>query len=193
MASSQNQIEHLFRIGKVVEKPAKNKKSGAWNSFVRIHYVPSNEYANFLKCKSCGSFLKHHKSNSGTIHLRTQLTARSKTTGNENAVTISKTKQTKITAFGKPAKPSKSVLENFQQACLKFVVCDLRPLQFVEGTGFIQLVQTAIDIGATHGSCSVESLVPSRKTVKRRMSTEKEKVTDNLKETLSSAINQYDI
>ena len=73
------------------------------------------------------------------------------------------------------------------------MVCDLRPLQSVEGTGFIQLVQTAINIGATHGSCSAESLVPSRKTVKQRMSAAKEKVTDNLKETLSSAINQYGI
>ena len=165
MASSQNQIEHLFRIGKVVEKPAKNKKNNVWNSFVQIHYVPSNEYANFLKRKSCGSFLKHHKSNSGTTHLRTHLTACSKTNGSENAATSSKTKRTKITEFGKPTKPSKSVLEKFQQACL---------------------VQQ-------HGSCSAESLVPSRKTVKRRMSTEKQKVTDNLKETLSSVINQYGI
>ena len=125
-----------------------------------------------LKHKICGSLLKHHKSYSGTTHLRTHFATCTNTS--ENVTTSTKIRQTKVTGFCKQAKPTKSVNEKFQQACLKYVVYDSRCLQFPEGKGFIELMQTVIDIGAAHRSCSAESLVPSR-TDKRIMSTEKEK------------------
>jgi len=67
----------------------------------------------------------------------------------------------------------------------------MRPLQSLEGKGFIELVQTAMDTGATHRSCSAESLIPSRRTVKRKMQTEKDKITTDLNKMLKSAINKH--
>ena len=54
--ASQNQIAHLFRIGKVVEKSATDKKSEVWKSFMLLHYADGtskNDYANYVKCKIC--------------------------------------------------------------------------------------------------------------------------------------------
>ena len=107
--ASQNQIAHLFRIGKVVEKSATDKKSEVWKSFMLLHYADGtskNDYANYVKCKICGSFLKHHKSHSGTTHLRTHL-ATGKSTS-ENITTRGGVEDTRLEAKAK-AKDTKKI------------------------------------------------------------------------------------
>jgi len=186
-------IRHLLKIGKVIEKSSNSTKSDIWKSFSLLYYASSgasesNEYTQFVKCQNCSAFLKHHKSNSGTTHLRNHLASCSKSA--DDSCAAAKLKQTKVTGFCRKSKITQSIKEKFQRSCLEFIVCDLRPLHAIEGRGFTNLVQTAINVGAMIGSCSAEELIPSRRTVKRKMATETNVNTENLKAMLLSAIKQ---
>ena len=105
--ASQNQI------AQVVEKSATDKKKVKYGSHLCFYIVliahPRMTMQTTLKHKICGSLLKHHKSYSGTTHLRTHFATCTNTS--ENVTTSTKIRQTKVTGFCKQAKPTKFVNE----------------------------------------------------------------------------------
>uniref|UniRef100_A0A3B3T3J7 BED-type domain-containing protein n=1 Tax=Paramormyrops kingsleyae TaxID=1676925 RepID=A0A3B3T3J7_9TELE len=64
-------------------------------------------------------------------------------------------------------KPSSADKVKFKESCAFFVASDIRPYNIVAGPGFAQLIQTAIDIGASRGKIDASELIPDRRTVGR--------------------------
>ena len=70
---NKQNFDKLLKNGELCEK--KNcikKKSDVWK-FSMVHFKDSNIYADYVKSKTCSSYLEHHKANSGTSHLRLHL------------------------------------------------------------------------------------------------------------------------
>ena len=150
-----------------------------------VHCKDSNIYADYVKCKICSLYLKHHKANSGTSHLRLHLkTCRS--TNNDATCSTFFAEQSSITKyFSRQLDPPRNALKQMQKAAVDFVSLDLRPLLSIEGKGMTELFQTAINIRAKHGNISAKTLLPSRNTVKRKLDEEaivvKSKIVANMK------------
>uniref|UniRef100_A0A3B3T1Z0 HAT C-terminal dimerisation domain-containing protein n=1 Tax=Paramormyrops kingsleyae TaxID=1676925 RepID=A0A3B3T1Z0_9TELE len=53
------------------------------------------------------------------------------------------------------------------ESCAFFVASDICPYSIVAGPGFAQLIQTAIDIGASRGKIDASELIPDQRTVGR--------------------------
>ena len=69
-------------------------------------------------------------------------------------------------------------------AALDFIVHDisLRPLHAIEGNGLQSLVNACIEIGAKCGNVTVDTILPSRSTVKRKLDDKCKLVKANLAE-----------
>jgi len=89
---------------------------------LRCYITLISPYTQYVKCKNCGTFLKHHKSHSGTTHLHSYLAVCSKAIF-ATVKTAKSTKQTRVTAYCKQANPSKSVKEIIPTSLFK--VCSL--------------------------------------------------------------------
>ena len=163
------ELDTLLKNEKLYEKDCVRHKSNVWKSFSLLYYKDSNRYAEYVRCKICSSYLKHHKANSGTSHLRMHLKACENPSSSKSSDTAN-SKQASITEFVKhKADPPKQAVKQMQNAAVNFVSWDIRPLASVEGKGMVELVQTAIAIGAKYGNMSAEKLLPSRNTVKRKL------------------------
>lgn len=46
----------------------------------------------------------------------------------------------------------------------------------VNGTGFRELIRTTLEIGALHGNCSLDDLIPDRTTISRNLLSKADKV-----------------
>jgi len=192
-------LTHLLSIQKVVEKQPEKKKSDAWKYFTLLYYKDSDEFTNYVKCKDCGTFLKHHKAHSGTTHLAQHIKVCMKTnkgasTSTSNVGTINNTKQTKVTAYCAPKSgPPQSAKTKMHAACLQYVACDLHPLKSVEGKGLRNLIQAAIQVGATYGVLPAAELLPSRLTVKRKLECEAKVIKSTLLQEIKNAIQENGI
>ena len=73
-------------------------------------------------------------------------------------------------------------------AALDFIVHDIRPLHAIEGKGLQSLVSACIEIGAKCGNVTVDTILPSRSTVKRKLDDKCKLVKANLAEEVQKAI-----
>jgi len=75
----------------------------------------------------------------------------------------------KLGSFFQPkCKIPTKLKEKVCDAALDFIVHDIRPLHAIEGKGLQSLVSACIEIGAKCGNVTVDTIVPSRSTVKRK-------------------------
>ena len=166
---SNEELDTLLKNKKLYGKDCTGHKSDVWKSFSMLYYKDSSRYAEYVRCKICSSYLKHHKANSGTSHLRMHLKGCEKPSSSKSSDTAS-SEQASITGFFKhKSDPPKQAVKQMQNAAINFVSWDIRPLAFVERKGMVDVVQTAINIGAKYGNMSAEKLLPSRNTVRRKL------------------------
>ena len=183
---NKQNFDELLKDDKLYEKEnCIKKKSDVWNKFSMIHFKDSNIYADYVKRKICSSYLKHHKANSGTSHLRVHLKTCQSTNNDATCCTFFAEQSSITKYFSRQLDPPKNSIKQMQKAAIDFVSLDLRPLLSIEGKGMTELVQTAINIGAKHGNISAKKLLPSRNTVKRKLDEEatvvKSKIVANMK------------
>ena len=80
--------------------------------------------------------------------------------------------QHKLGLFFQPkCKIPAKLREKVCDAALDFIVHDIRPLHAIEGKGLQSLVSACIKIGAKCGNVTVDTILPSRLTVKRNLMT----------------------
>jgi len=80
--------------------------------------------------------------------------------------------------------------EKVCDAALDFIVHDIRPLHAIEGKDLQSLVSACIQIGAKCGNVTVDTILPSRSTVKRKLDDKCKLVKANLAE-VQKAIADY--
>ena len=68
---------------------------------------------------------------------------------------------------------------------------DIRPLHAIKGKGFQSLFSTCIEIGAKCGNVTVDTILPSRSTIKRKLDYECNLVKANLAKEIQKAIANY--
>lgn len=129
----------------------KGYTSQAWANFLRIYEkeIPKN----FAICKSC----KQIYSLNGTRGIRNHSCSRLAT-----ASVGSRKIDAQFPVASVNLKESKKA---FTKACSKFIATDLRPFNTVAGLGFEQLIQAAINIGASKGKVKASDIIPCRTTV----------------------------
>jgi hypothetical protein len=54
-------------------------------------------------------------------------------------------------------------------ACASFCALDMRAFNTITGEGFLQMAQAFIDLGASRGKVSINSVIPDRTTVSRQV------------------------
>ena len=160
---------------------ASSSKSNAWRDFELI-FEETGAYSGFAKCKVCKKSLKHHRETSGTTHLRSHIAAcKSAQVRRQNNSGIFK-------FFPKKKELPQHAKEKLCDAVIDFVAEDLRPLSSVEGKGLLKLVDACIDLGAQYGKVEASNVLPSRYTVKRKLSLKADAEKERLSECLKSAI-----
>ena len=71
---NKQNLNKLLKDGKLYEKEdCIKKKSDVWDKFSMIHFKDSDVYTDYVKCKICSSYPKHHKANSEASNLRLYL------------------------------------------------------------------------------------------------------------------------
>lgn len=105
------------------------------------------------------------------------------TDGEETVTTASSMQQYVIS---KPVPQDKS---DVLQACVEFVANDMRPMFVVDGSGFQNLVQTIMKV-ARRKKCAIsaKSLLPSRSTLSRRVSTSAEEIRNEFAKELQELV-----
>lgn len=112
---------------------------------------------NFALCNKC-TVVVTFKKKDGTSGLKRHLRK-----GEKPAT------QKKITSFVERKSLPACATDQLRTDLVKFIARDLRPYNTVEGTGFLNVCQTLIDFGAKYGHLDIKSVMPSRKTVARRL------------------------
>ncbi|KAL7380417.1 hypothetical protein ABVT39_017576 [Epinephelus coioides] len=67
-----------------------------------------------------------------------------------------------------PKTPPDTVKSEVTTKCVNFCCMDIRPFETIAGTGFKQLAQELINVGATYGRVSAKELLPDPTTIFRR-------------------------
>ena len=141
---------------------------------------------------SCNSLIKHDLARSGTTHLQqhsSRCKAKSKTAYQPSS--SSSLHQHKLGSFFQPnSKIPAQLKEKVCDAALDFIVHDIRPLHAIEGKGLQSLVSACIEIGAKCSNVTVDTILPSRSTVKRKLDDKCKLVKANLAE-VQKAIADY--
>jgi len=97
--------------------------------------------------------------------------------------------QHKLGLFFQPkCKIPAKLREKVCDAALDFIVHDIRPLHAIEGKGLQSLVSACIEIGAKCGNVTVDTILPSRSTVKRKLDDKCKLIKANLAEEVQKAI-----
>ena len=82
------------------------------------------------------------------------------------------------------AETKSSIVEKSVLFCTR----DIRPFEAIAGPGFIELAQSLINIGATHGSVSAAEVLPHPTTVSRRLFSVAEKKREQILPEIRDAI-----
>ncbi|CAG0886393.1 unnamed protein product, partial [Cyprideis torosa] len=112
-----------------------------------------------IQCTRCKAVYKYNKRSSSTVHLKKH---------QEKCIPPN---QLSMDGFLKrsrtilPRTEREGVVKSLAAMCYK----DLRPFSSVEGRGFADVCRAMISIGARFGQVSPEDILPSRKTVQRRV------------------------
>lgn len=165
---TEKQLLEKQHAGELEIRPktiSKAIKSNVWSIFHEIvDKSNSNIVSNFVKCTKCDKFQPF----------------KGPTTTQLNRHKCSSRQQNLLSFVSKKTTVKKEDLENLKNACVKFVVKDIRPYFAVEGDGFIDVLKCMTNIGLKYpfiNESEIEDLIPSRNTVKNEV----EKVAHEVK------------
>jgi len=167
-------IEALVKSDKVIFSKNRHARSSVSDQFHLVHSnnIESPYYTGYVRCVSFNSLMKHDLARSGTTHLQ-QHTNRCKgksKTAYQPSSSSSSLHQHKIGSFFQPkCKIPAKLKEKVCDAVLDFIVHDIRPPHAIEGKGLQSLVSAYIEIGGKCGNVTVDTILPSRSTVKRKL------------------------
>ncbi|KAG1957223.1 zinc finger BED domain-containing protein RICESLEEPER 2-like [Pimephales promelas] len=139
-------------------------------------YVRSRRYAmhnqtkepsGYVQCRACKAVLAYDSKKTGTSSLQRH-TDRGCT--RPTAGLAASNRQSSLSDYLSPAAKSvpASVKSNVTEKCVEFCCRDIRSFHTVAGRGFINLAQDLINVGATYGRVSVDSVLPDPTTISRR-------------------------
>lgn len=141
-----------YKIVDVSHLPQYSSK--LWKKFHRI-FDNKKKPQNYVFCTDCKVYLPY-VGVQGNNGMRRHSCGKSKP--DEDCVEI----DTHFAVVGANLKESK---KKFTMACVKFVAMDIKAYNVVAGEGFEQLIQCAINIGASRKRVNASDIIPHRKTV----------------------------
>jgi hypothetical protein len=92
-----------------------------------------------------------------------------------------------MTSYTQKSDLSNVAAKHLKDKMVAFVATDLRPFKAVEGTGFLELCQTFVDLGAKYGHFDVQKNLPSRMSVSRHVDPMVNEVKECVKKELQDA------
>lgn len=164
------------------ESGKKRKFSGIWKTVFEIWKKDQNgeeiKVQELVCCSLCKHVMRYNTSNGTKTILNHIQKHEDKTCSVENSVRS-------ISVVDK-----KKVLN----ASIKFVTKDLRPYTAVEGSGFLEFVETVWNLGANLGTVSREKLIeilPARQTVSSNIKMKADDVRNYLKVKLNAVFEEF--
>lgn len=180
---SLSELNKLYKSNpeniEIIDSP-RHVKSDVWHHFDKIKV--NNEQINFVMCKYCKLFLNHVAKIGTTILKRHLEKCPQKVTSNMSSQGV--LKQSSVGSFLKRKLPL-DFKDKINQAAIKFICSDLRPLSIFEGQGFKvtylfliknlrkikntyyfqAFAQELINLGARFGNVTIEDVLASRKSL----------------------------
>lgn len=133
-------------------------KSNVWQNFLLIFNATNKKkISNFVQCSKCLSFEKYNGSTTTVLNRHKC----HKTNSQANIESFFFNKKTNFT---------KRDTEDIRNACVEFVVSDIRPFYAIEGSGLRNLMKTLIRLSKRYPNLSekdIERIIPSRQTIQR--------------------------
>ncbi|KAI2643796.1 Transposable element Hobo transposase [Labeo rohita] len=151
--------------------------SSVWASFMQI-VDKDNKKVSAVKCITCDALLKFDLAKTGTLHLLKHTRSCGK-----NVMT-----QTSMASFIRLGVVPKKARDVIAEKCTKVCAKDLRAFSMFETPTFIELAQTILDTGSTHGRCNVKDLLPSGVTLSRLTQRKYESLRAEFLPTIKKAI-----
>ncbi len=160
-------IKQKICEGKLVTGPNDAGKAAIWRHYDLV-LTSNKELSGYVQCRACKAVLAYDSKKTGTSSLQRH-TDRG-CTRSTAAANVSSYKQTSVSDYLSPPAKSvpASVRSSLTEKCVEFCCRDIRSFHTVAGRGFVDLAQDLINVGATYGRVSAESVLPDPTTISRR-------------------------
>lgn len=159
-SATAGELKHGLSFGnyKLVQKT--NSKSSVWEKFLTVVDSRTSVPEGHVQCRLCKSFFVYDSAKTGTSHL-----SRHKCKVSSNSASIS--------SFFSPQCPKPSVPTDVKEkvtiACARLCAKDMRPFDVVSGSGFKEVAEELIQIGARYGNVNAQDILPHPTTVSRKV------------------------
>ncbi|KAK7862527.1 hypothetical protein R5R35_008998 [Gryllus longicercus] len=151
----EKDVAEKIQTGEYIVVRKERSRSKVWERFASIYDADRKRYMGYVQCTICGILLTM-KLGSGTTHLSRHVC---KKDGLSGAMSVNVS-----------VKVSDELTESCLKKCIEMCVRDLVPSSTVSGTGFRNLCQELVKIGAAHGNVNVLRLLPSADTILKHVS-----------------------
>lgn len=126
-----------------------------------------------MACFKCKSVLAYDSHDTGVSHLQRHINSCLLANFKQNQIT----KYLKISLTGNGLNDAKTQII---KGCESLVSCDLIPFSVVEWSGFAEYSQEIINMAAKYGKVDINYIIPSAKTVKRKLYSDLKKFNINI-------------
>ncbi|KAL7638100.1 UNVERIFIED_CONTAM: hypothetical protein RMT77_011725 [Armadillidium vulgare] len=190
----QKEIYSKLFLEELILQP-KSRKSRIWECFYSVVDSKPHEETEYIQCKICKENMIYagEKGSKNRIYSHICMKAISK------EPSISKSKDASISKPKVSPGPPKKVGTSFSSlrttgvkteedillACIEFCAKDLRPIETLEGTGFLMLAQKLISLGASHGKTNTTEIIRP-KSVSKFLTT----TANSLRNSICSKVNE---
>ena len=159
-------------------------KSEVWTYFKQV-MGSDNVCVGFVECSKCGMLFTYDSKKTGTSSMNRHMKQVCHARKDDNQPSMSSF----VTSPTIPMRVKQALTEK----CVGFCCKDIRPFYVVSGQGFQELAQELVNIGATYGRVSAQSILPHHSTVSKACIVKAEEKREVLVQTLKDALKNGDV
>lgn len=176
-------ISGIFKeIDVLQERNSKCRKSSViWNKFSKIQHIAQQKYINYVKCKTCSTFLKF-SNKTGTSTLKRHLVSCEKHNGAVHD------KNTNIPIVVDNVEYQQNIKKKFTSIIVEWCAKDIKPFDMIIGNGFKKFVQEAVNVGSQYGNIDINYVLPDPRTISRNISSTYTKLIEDIRPEINTSI-----